>query len=810
MSGKGKGAVLEGMHKDKKTRSAKAGLQFPVGRIARYMKHGRYAKRVGAGAPVYMAAVLEYLVAEILELAGNAARDHKKTRINPRHIQLAVRNDEELNENAVIRIIQCRSTFVSAWTPMIHLSQCCQLPGFWWAGIRRPGRVGTPKVRLGKLKMAESANVAEDDADRHLDKLQKAVNKLATKERISEDSLRRLDRQIFLTEEAVEALALDAIPEDKINQRRTRLLALRRAIDAARRNLDRKSVLASRVDDLPHGRMGAYQGTEDPTQVQTSAQAVELGHAIVNQSAESVSRTLAIANEAEEIGRGTLNEMHKQEGKAEMILEHFDVIESNLKRSRNVMKQIARGAANDRCVHVLCVFIFIAIVVIIVLDTTGGDGENQTDVLGEDRTYLNHIKSATSSADHGLTKELDDIQRYFQAELQQMDEDFKVKVDVQKNENVRLQQCLTTLKKRICRSSTEMTQPVIQDSPRMKNEDGIKVDPRSTFDYYGACYDVSSDGKIRESRRLTVNSAEPMPIETEWFKGHIMVMHKPPGPDGTPFRYLDYLGSKRRRWEMRWQGRFKKEVPPDLRFGLEVDNDPPELGFATRTLVRILLKVASRLAEARGSHLYCNYGSQRHSDHGATYFMFPLQSADTVLEHDLDDPTIPAICTNDNLKGTVPIKHKFRTDKVYTFCYYSMYCDFVTWDIRNVFGVSGTCLKSMLGPQPFRIALKDPVRNEYYMNMLLAHRTLTREWAAHFESQDQEELQREHSVASFYSAVSGNESPSASNAHTIAHHGITVEQHVFVDDDVQAVRSFEFKLPQRDPLAINVHRTRDS
>lgn len=41
-------------------------------------------------------------------------------------------------------------------------------------------------------------------------------------------------------------------------------------------------------------------------------------------------------------------------------------------------------------------------------------------------------------------------------------------------------------------------------------------------------------------------SLRPMPIETAWFKGHIMVMHKPPGPDGTPFRYLDYLGPKRR------------------------------------------------------------------------------------------------------------------------------------------------------------------------------------------------------------------------------------------------------------------------
>lgn len=80
------------------TRSARAGLQFPVGRIHRFLREGRYADRVGAGAPVYLAAVLEYLSAEVLELAGNAARDNKKSRINPRHIQLAIRNDEELNK----------------------------------------------------------------------------------------------------------------------------------------------------------------------------------------------------------------------------------------------------------------------------------------------------------------------------------------------------------------------------------------------------------------------------------------------------------------------------------------------------------------------------------------------------------------------------------------------------------------------------------------------------------------------------------------------------------------------------------------
>ena len=97
MAGKGKGGRGKKGRKSS-SRSAKAGLQFPVGRIARYLRQGRYAARVGSGAPVYLAAVMEYLAAEILELAGNAARDNKRSRIIPRHLQLAVRNDEELNK----------------------------------------------------------------------------------------------------------------------------------------------------------------------------------------------------------------------------------------------------------------------------------------------------------------------------------------------------------------------------------------------------------------------------------------------------------------------------------------------------------------------------------------------------------------------------------------------------------------------------------------------------------------------------------------------------------------------------------------
>ena len=93
MSGRGKGKARS----KARSRSSRAGLQFPVGRVHRFLRRGNYAERVGAGAPVYLAAVMEYLTAEILELAGNAAHDNKRSRINPRHLQLAVRNDEELN-----------------------------------------------------------------------------------------------------------------------------------------------------------------------------------------------------------------------------------------------------------------------------------------------------------------------------------------------------------------------------------------------------------------------------------------------------------------------------------------------------------------------------------------------------------------------------------------------------------------------------------------------------------------------------------------------------------------------------------------
>lgn len=81
------------------SKSTRAGLQFPVTRIGNNLKKQPIkVKRVSQGAGVYLAGVIEYLTAEILELSGNAAKDMRKKRITPRHIKLAIGHDNELEE----------------------------------------------------------------------------------------------------------------------------------------------------------------------------------------------------------------------------------------------------------------------------------------------------------------------------------------------------------------------------------------------------------------------------------------------------------------------------------------------------------------------------------------------------------------------------------------------------------------------------------------------------------------------------------------------------------------------------------------
>lgn len=116
MSGRGAKAAK----RMRATRSQKAGLIFPVSRVHRFLRKTTHHYRIASGAPVYQAAVMEYLTAEILELAGNAARDNKRSRIIPRHILLAIANDDELHK---VRINKTNQRKLSA---MCRLLRYCE------------------------------------------------------------------------------------------------------------------------------------------------------------------------------------------------------------------------------------------------------------------------------------------------------------------------------------------------------------------------------------------------------------------------------------------------------------------------------------------------------------------------------------------------------------------------------------------------------------------------------------------------------------------------------------------------------------
>jgi len=87
-----------GAAKKSGSRSKKAGLIFPIGRVGSLLRRGQYARRVGASSAVYLAAVLEYLTAELLELTVKAAaqQKNKSKRLSPRTLTLAVRHDDDL------------------------------------------------------------------------------------------------------------------------------------------------------------------------------------------------------------------------------------------------------------------------------------------------------------------------------------------------------------------------------------------------------------------------------------------------------------------------------------------------------------------------------------------------------------------------------------------------------------------------------------------------------------------------------------------------------------------------------------------
>ena len=78
--------------------STRAGCIFPVGRVNRLIKEGRFSERTSSTSGCFLAAVLEYLCAEALELAGGMCLEAGRKTIAPKDINMGLRSDDELNK----------------------------------------------------------------------------------------------------------------------------------------------------------------------------------------------------------------------------------------------------------------------------------------------------------------------------------------------------------------------------------------------------------------------------------------------------------------------------------------------------------------------------------------------------------------------------------------------------------------------------------------------------------------------------------------------------------------------------------------
>ncbi|KYN35130.1 Histone H2A [Trachymyrmex septentrionalis] len=97
MSGCGKGdKVKRRKSRYSRVRPRRGSEMWFIGLILKYLRRGNYAENVRGDASAYLAGVLDYLAAEILDLAGVDAILEKKTRICPRHLRSCIRIDTEL------------------------------------------------------------------------------------------------------------------------------------------------------------------------------------------------------------------------------------------------------------------------------------------------------------------------------------------------------------------------------------------------------------------------------------------------------------------------------------------------------------------------------------------------------------------------------------------------------------------------------------------------------------------------------------------------------------------------------------------
>lgn len=288
------------------------------------------------------------------------------------------------------------------------------------------------------------------------------------------------------------------------------------------------------------------------------------------------------------------------------------------------------------------------------------------------------------------------------------------------------------------------------------------------IDGHAAAFMCSSDNVVSSpfelDARVTINSDTPFEFENDYFVGRIVILHREPVDYPFDYRYGEFFRTKKRRWELRWQGRFKKQFEEPIVFGAEMSSvTAPKMGFASKAFMSLLIKFSQSLARARGSDLFTNVTEEVVPPEKPRYFWFPIHTSDLILStppgvqppsivepadlHATDTHTVCASLFKD--PKNLPL------DNTYTFVFYSMYIDFVSWDLQNVpLGLSGMSLNRIVGSQPMSVLMRQGDR--IHFRLVLGNKCTSPDWASFLSTGhpfDFDKMTDFFSISSFYSGI---------------------------------------------------------
>jgi len=218
-----------------------------------------------------------------------------------------------------------------------------------------------------------------------IENLEKSISRLKGKSN-DDKRLERCTQLIKKFTQLLESLKLDVATMDdsnpdkrvwssKLAEHEERISVLKTDFNSKRREVEKKLLLRSNPAQAE--KIKNLSGDEDVSQLDRQ-QALHVGDVLLDKAEKSLARTKKLVVESEQIGINTLQKMENQNEQMEKIYEDFDEIDGNLARSKRILGHIAQSAVNDRCIQVLTVLVFIAVVVVLVQQFTKKDSTATT------------------------------------------------------------------------------------------------------------------------------------------------------------------------------------------------------------------------------------------------------------------------------------------------------------------------------------------------------------------------------------------------------------------------------------------------